>query len=236
VNTVDIEMERNRGLRTRYRNLGDDVIFVSNILCKYPDSKINLYFWKRAVTDLFLELAYLLDTEQRITLIEDEAPPSALKLGRLVDHTNFKRYAKLNENRLKPDLDQIKKIKNNLDFSRVICWNRRVWVEGASPAYAYKTINEVPQQFFKKYPDYQFVNIGTPVGETDRRSHMYDLHTTIWLLKNCAIYLGSDSGATHLALTVKKPEDVYIWAKNDIENERGWGMDIWEKEGTNIFY
>ena len=230
-------MERNRALWRRYSRLGDSVILFSNILSNVPDCKINLYFWKRSVTDLWLQLAHLLDSEERVTLIEDLAPAGTKPLAKFTSIvSDFKYYAKLNKNRLKPNFDQIKKIKNDLDFSKVICWNRRVWVEGASPAYAYKTINEVPQQFFKKYPDYQFVNIGTPVGETDRGSHMYDLHTTIWLLKNCPIYLGSDSGATHLALTVKKPEDVYIWAKNDIENERGWGMDIWQKEGANIFY
>ena len=105
-------MERNRALWRRYSRLGDSVILFSNILSNVPDCKINLYFWKRSVTDLWLQLAHLLDSEERVTLIEDLAPAGTKPLAKFTSIvSDFKYYAKLNKNRLKPNFDQIKKIK-----------------------------------------------------------------------------------------------------------------------------
>ena len=123
----------------------------------------------------------------------------------------------------------------NLDFSKTVAWNRRP-MKKKDKNIKFRFLSELPPKVLDRWSGYYFINLGSQFGEGDVYDYLFDLDTSIWLLKECAAYVGSDSGTTHLAMAVKDPKDIYLYGENP-EGEKTktiWSMNSYENTGINF--
>tara|TARA_B100000085_G_scaffold63440_1_gene56265 strand:+ start:2961 stop:3719 length:759 start_codon:yes stop_codon:yes gene_type:complete len=211
------------------RSLGDSIIFLSKVLNKFPCKHLHLY-QKNSIVDWhprFLEILKYAKDGERVTLHKVGERPKGKADYTFSDH--FNPYAEFDY--LKMDMSKVPYNQNVIDkinFKKTICWSARygMRIRGGGGKITDKKewqrqFVNVPESVKEKYPDFNFINLGMPLpiqydlhGKPELAgAEEYDLATSIWIIKKSYKYLGIDSGGTHLALTIKEPEDVLFYSK-----------------------
>ena len=198
------------------RPFGERIMFLSRLL-DLPHKEVHLY--KKGSKDWdqdFLDLLNIAKGSERIVLHAPGERPNGNHVA--VSNAHLKPLdpeAEGDANYFSINWDKLtynKKILDNIDFNKTICWSARVSVSPRGPR---TDLDKVPDSFLEKYSDFNFINIGMPVShprpnwrsvwKKGAYKHPYDLHTTAWIIKKSHKYIGIDAGGTHFALAIKDP-------------------------------
>ena len=229
-------------------NLGDSLYDIQALLA-LPHEKVNFYCSSslesyEADCPKLVDMLRIFDCQNKVNLIDPgikvpEDSKNTLYNIRIMSkerrRPDVKLKLEINENALTPDYDFLKNFNYNLDFSKTVAWNRRP-MKKKDKNIKFRFLSELPPKVLDRWSGYNFINLGSQFGEGDVYDYLFDLDTSIWLLKECAAYVGSDSGTTHLAMAVKDPKDIYLYGENP-EGEKTktiWSMNSYENTGINF--
>jgi hypothetical protein len=244
MNEVNLYIHKTANWRI-LRALGDSIFILSRVL-DLPNEKINLYIrnTKEGWYPTFKKLINISEGGERITLHPPGESPKGeyeiLKInGDQVMEKGFDYLAKNDDVDFAEidwsKVDYNKETLDSIDFEKTICWSARYNVR---PGRSRRNFDKLPDCLVKKYPNYNFINIGMPVvlsrptweegrfipaGATPshgKGSHTYDLHTTAWIIKKSHKFAGIDSGGTHFAMMIKEPKDVLYFGQTYTEAEQ----------------